>query len=561
MSDLERPCRHEHPVAAPDKCLTCKFFVEGGHRAHLIRSLSRKQTRPLSRSSLCIHLGEKLDNKSSCIGKCWHVCEEGHGQDSKTRPGIECKSCGWYDPDGPGTPGPQALGQKQQIVVDHGAAGIGDGLLGLTAVAALKEQRPDAAITYRVGSSSVPFVGLFEGYDFLGIRKSTTHEGPIAGALQINAGYRKEFATKHAKPRWTRYAENIGAKNCIIPKLIDKPSIESLGKEFSDCVMLFPFSHEPAREWSIQHWSGLERLLNNRGLQTAVCHSSDSKISLLKSRRLIGASPEHLAGAMLNAKCVVGNDSGPAHLGGILGVKTIVLGGYTPVQQIFGIYPRVICLQGSLPCSGCCAGRPMDSRCRKSCGNLQVISPEQVLDAILDGETKPAFVSETSKHRHLVAPYCQGNGIDLGSSGDPIVPWAIQLDLPNDKYLNYNANRPDTPIHLRGSAESLPFKDQSLAWVHSSHLLEDFADWKPVLREWDRVVQVGGYLIIAVPDHQRFRAAVASGHNGDNLGHKHESHVGELPSLLSNYQTLYDDFVNNDPHEYSVLYIGRKVTA
>lgn len=165
--------------------------------------------------------------------------------------------------------------------------------------------------------------------------------------------------------------------------------------------------------------------------------------------------------------------------------------------------------------------------------------------------------SETSKHKHLIVDYCRGNGVDLGSSGDPVVPHAIQVDLPSDQYKHYNTTRPEAIIQWRGSAVDLPFKDSVLDFVHSSHLLEDFVDWTPLLSEWDRVLKSGGHMIIAVPDHGRFRAAVARG-QGDNLSHKHESHVGELTAALPYYHPIMDGFVNDNPNEYSILYIGRK---
>lgn len=172
-------------------------------------------------------------------------------------------------------------------------------------------------------------------------------------------------------------------------------------------------------------------------------------------------------------------------------------------------------------------------------------------------------MSETAKHRELVLQYCSGNGVDLGSSGDPIVPWAIQVDLPRDRYWAYNTGRGESVIQWRGDALNLPFKDGTLDFVHSSHLIEDFTDWEQPLREWDRVLKVGGYLIIAVPDHERFRAYVQRGKDAgidcDNLSHKHESHVGELSLCLrETYHVLRDAFVNADPHEHSILFVGRK---
>ena len=166
--------------------------------------------------------------------------------------------------------------------------------------------------------------------------------------------------------------------------------------------------------------------------------------------------------------------------------------------------------------------------------------------------------SETSKHRHLVLPYCDGNIVDLGSSGDPVVPWAIQVELPDKEYKIYNTTRPvDEYIQWRGSALDLPFKDHTLDAVHSSHLLEDFSDWGPPLKEWDRVLKPGGHMLIAVPDHARFRAAVKRG-QGDNLSHRHESYPGELTKYLHTYHVIRDAFVTDDPNDYSILFIARK---
>lgn len=177
--------------------------------------------------------------------------------------------------------------------------------------------------------------------------------------------------------------------------------------------------------------------------------------------------------------------------------------------------------------------------------------------------------SETAKHRVLVLEYCQGNGVDLGSSGDPVVPHAIQVELPEDEWHKYNVTRPaDNTIHWRGSAISLPFKDNTLDFVHASHLLEDWPEeeWAGVLGEWNRVLKPGGCLIIAVPDHERFRERVRKareehGIDVDNLSHKHESRVGELPEKMAGYETLFDGFVSDSPDEYSVLYVGRKPRA
>ncbi len=175
-------------------------------------------------------------------------------------------------------------------------------------------------------------------------------------------------------------------------------------------------------------------------------------------------------------------------------------------------------------------------------------------------------MSETAKHRPLVAHLCGGNGCDIGSAGDPIVPWAIQIELSAERYHAYNLSRPEARLHFHAddAVTNLPFKDGTLDFLHSSHLLEDFADWQPVLDEWSRVLKPSGYMIISVPDHERFRAYVQrgkdAGYDCDNLSHRRESFVGDLTAWLEpmSYRTILDRFVSENPLEYSIIYAGKK---
>lgn len=160
---------------------------------------------------------------------------------------------------------------------------------------------------------------------------------------------------------------------------------------------------------------------------------------------------------------------------------------------------------------------------------------------------------ETMKHRLLVLPYTRGDGIDLGPSCDPINGFAVRIDRDRSR------------AHLVGDVADLKwFRDAVFDFVHASHVLEDFdlERWPAVLAEWRRVLKPGGYLILAVPDRERFRARVAAG-QPDNRAHKHESHLGELPSLpfFSGWQIPFHGFVSHDPREYSLLFVGRKPTV
>jgi len=111
--------------------------------------------------------------------------------------------------------------------------------------------------------------------------------------------------------------------------------------------------------------------------------------------------------------------------------------------------------------------------------------------------------SETSAVREVLARYCAGDGLDIGYGGDPIVPAAICFDLPA-RYGKVG----DSPQHLHGDCRALPFQSNTLDYVYSSHLLEDFTydSQVAVLGEWARVVRHKGLIIICCPDQQRFKA-------------------------------------------------------
>lgn len=170
-------------------------------------------------------------------------------------------------------------------------------------------------------------------------------------------------------------------------------------------------------------------------------------------------------------------------------------------------------------------------------------------------------MSETAKYRYLTTKYCHGNGVDIGSGGEPVVPWAMQVELGEEDYAQYNSGHtPATPIVWRGSALDLPLRDGVADFVYCSHLLEDFADWNPPLREWTRVLKVGGRLVILIPDKARWNEALRRG-QPPNCAHRHEGFVGELTGYIDRiggFRVLEDRLTNLTPEDYSILFVARK---
>lgn len=180
------------------------------------------------------------------------------------------------------------------------------------------------------------------------------------------------------------------------------------------------------------------------------------------------------------------------------------------------------------------------------------------------------MVSETSKWRHVVAEFCAGNGIDIGSGGDPVVPHAVSIDLPPDEADKYTTTDwKQAAIQFRGDARDLRwFRSGTLDFVYSSHCLEDFSeqDWRKVVLEWMRVVAVGGYLIILVPETKLWAQTVQAG-QAPNHNHQHEFMVGELKEFVSKYEgwwVVCDDLISKEAvtevgtPEYTILFIAER---
>lgn len=171
-------------------------------------------------------------------------------------------------------------------------------------------------------------------------------------------------------------------------------------------------------------------------------------------------------------------------------------------------------------------------------------------------------MNETPKYKHLVEQYCQGCGVDIGSQGAVVVPWAISFDLPKREFLHYSGGQPPVgPIHLRGDCRRLPFESDSLDWAYSSHVIEDFplSQWLKLVGEWARVVRPGGYLIILAPEKALWDQYVARG-GCPNCAHRHEPRLGELSGLAAplGLTLIEEKMTNCHPDDFTIMAVFKK---
>lgn len=172
--------------------------------------------------------------------------------------------------------------------------------------------------------------------------------------------------------------------------------------------------------------------------------------------------------------------------------------------------------------------------------------------------------SESSKYLHLTTPYLIGNGIDLGSGGWPVVPWAIQIEQPADNFAHYTNGRPiPNDVEWLGDIFNLPFKDGVLDFVYSSHLIEDFSreeTWPRLFKEWGRCLRPGGFMVHLVPDKDLWAEAIERGQPPNNSHWAPEPSVGDLTKAFTDagLEAIEDRLTILDWRDYSILGVGRK---
>ena len=108
-------------------------------------------------------------------------------------------------------------------------------------------------------------------------------------------------------------------------------------------------------------------------------------------------------------------------------------------------------------------------------------------------------LEETDPRQEFVAmeKYCRGLGLDMGCGTNRLSPTVLTIDyyphVDTDLIWNCWGNDKWNPY---------PFRDSRFDFIFASHIIEDFPSHQifHVFNEWMRMIKIGGYLVILVPD-------------------------------------------------------------
>lgn len=114
---------------------------------------------------------------------------------------------------------------------------------------------------------------------------------------------------------------------------------------------------------------------------------------------------------------------------------------------------------------------------------MKTNSPKKV--KYYDDETDPMWRWEVEK----LIPWFSGKGVDVGAGARSISKDILRVDI-DEKV------KPD----VVASGDNLPFKDGEFDYLVSIHSFEHFKEPVKTMKEWLRVIKVGGVIGIAHPD-------------------------------------------------------------
>lgn len=165
------------------------------------------------------------------------------------------------------------------------------------------------------------------------------------------------------------------------------------------------------------------------------------------------------------------------------------------------------------------------------------------------------YKAESKKVVWEVAKWLRGRGLDIGAGDFKVLPHVISVDNMHHQQYGFTI-KPDILVE---TAEKLEiFGSQSMDFVYSSHLLEHIDNYAAALKEWWRLVKVGGYLVLYLPDEDEYPKV---GEDGANPDHKWNVNYGRVIAAMDDVRgwDLVDFQKRNSDDEYSLLFVFKKI--
>jgi len=238
----------------------------------------------------------------------------------------------------------------------------------------------------------ISFYATRGNYTVLKLLNQDVSDQPDGTGVVVTSAYVTELREGGARLRLDYVRELLGKNTPFKRPRVRIPDdalawAVQMKKDFGndDLVLLFPQTLWQSRAWPACYWVELAWRLKERNVAALTLLANEDKQFTNTPHFMWGFNLNQIAALMSLAKIVVGNDSGPAHLAGTIGVPTIVTCGPTRSACVFGHIPEVIPLTNDEPplCAGCHFKAPFRPACDQGCQALYALKPHTVLGRVV----------------------------------------------------------------------------------------------------------------------------------------------------------------------------------
>ncbi len=148
-------------------------------------------------------------------------------------------------------------------------------------------------------------------------------------------------------------------------------------------VCIAPFANSITRTWPLFKWVELAQALERAGHFVWLIDSNEpDRTKFIPLVRFWGWGPGKVAALLKHTDVVIGNDSGMAHLAGVMNRPAVAICGPSPGKVAYGWYKSVKVVQSDASCAGCnWNGDKYRYACNFGCDAIWRVTAEQVLRA------------------------------------------------------------------------------------------------------------------------------------------------------------------------------------
>ena len=261
--------------------------------------------------------------------------------------------------------------------------GIGDVICSLYAIQGLAAKFPEREINFYIPQHH-EWAGLAD-IPQMKVGKYREEHGIANASYLYNGKEDRTMRDKHTHSPKKLFASKLNVepqRPRIKPEMLQSPPVFA-----GDYVVLSPFASRINRTWELHHWKILARELRKAGYRVIVL---DSPFEGTRCRNIgveyyWGQKMDWTTNVCSNASMIISNDSGLAHFGGWLGVKTLVIMSQLFPSQFYDLTDnRFVVPQQK--CTACqfLPEKGYEEKCDFGCWVLQSVRPADVLKQALD---------------------------------------------------------------------------------------------------------------------------------------------------------------------------------